>query len=105
MKTIRTSIAVLGVLVAVVILAIGCESSDTNTTTSAHVGVYYGASYYDPWYYGPGYYPPDGIVTPPPGNPGSTPRPEHPIAKPPTAAPRPTPMPSIPSRPRVSSRR
>jgi hypothetical protein len=103
MKTIRASVGILGLLVTAFFFIIGCESSDT--TTSAHVGMYYGASYYDPWYYGPDYYPPGVIVTPPPGNPDSTPRPSHPIALPPTSTPRPTPTPSIPSRPRASFRR
>jgi hypothetical protein len=104
MKILTSTLAIFGALLMAIVFVIGCESSDT-TSTSVHTGFYYGASYYDTWYHGPDYYPPDVIVTPPPNNPGSPPRPAHPIATPPSSAPRPTPMPSIPSRPRVSGRR
>jgi hypothetical protein len=77
----------------------GCES-DNSGSMHVHGGMYYGMGYYDPWYYGGGYYPPDVIVTPPPENPGDSPRPEHPIVKPSPPTARPTPRPSIPSRPR-----
>jgi hypothetical protein len=79
---------------------IGCESTDNGGNVSG--GAYYGVGFYDPWYYGSYDDDADIIVTPPPSRPEAPPRPTQPIARP---NPGPRPMPSIPSAPRVATRR
>jgi hypothetical protein len=106
MKSIKTSLQLLGLGLLAFGVFNGCQSTDGGG--SVGVSAYYGAGWYDPWYYGD-YHGGDIIVVPPPDGakppPGGVapPRPTHPIAKPPPVAPRP--MPSIPSAPRGSFRR
>ena len=114
-------------------LFLGCESTDSGSTSTSTT-VYYGAAFYDPWYHGDYDNDYNVVVTPPsgdrpPGNRppaggggggGFAPRPEQPIAKPPGESyrpPRPSnqpsarppsastrPAPSIPSTPRAAPR-
>jgi hypothetical protein len=86
------------------VLILGCES--TNTGSSHPSSAEYGAGLYDPWFYGSAYYPPDVGLTPPPDGSDDAPKPTHPIATPTSYQnPTPRPMPSIPSTPRISTRR
>lgn len=92
-------------VIALGLLWAGCAGSDEGGSVSG--SAYYGVGFHDPWYYGDFDY--DGsdiIVTPPDNRPDPSPvKPTQPIARPPAPAPRPMPIPSIPSMPRVSTRR
>jgi hypothetical protein len=99
MKSIPSSLRLLGLGLLAFGLFTGCASNDGG---SASASVYYGTGFHYPWYYG-GYYGDVDVVVPPPERPVAPPHPSHPIAPAPT--PRPTPMPSIPSTPRGSFRR
>ena len=122
----------LGALLFAALVFTGCESTDSGS--SSHTTVYYGAAFYDPWYHGDYDHDHDVVVTPPGNRPplgdrpplerppggGFAPRPEHPIAKPPGESYRPSrpstlpsnrppsvstrPAPSIPSTPRAAPR-
>ena len=79
------------VMVLVLGMFTGCESTDGGGSSQVSGSFYYGVGFYDPWYYGD--YHDDVIISPPPGM--NNPRPSHPIAMPP----------SMPSMPRPSPRR
>jgi len=102
MKSIESSLKVLGFGLLALGMFTGCESTDGGA--GAVGSSYYGIDVYDPWYYGDYHHDADIIVTPP-AKPVAPAHPSHPIATPPPSAPRPTPLPSIPSMPRASFHR
>ena len=116
MRTSKSMLRHLPVMLLAVGVFSGCESTDSGGSTASG-GVYYGVGLYDPWYYG-GYDNDPDIIVRPPGRGSERPiappaterplppaRPEQPIARPPpAAASRPTPQPSIPSTPRPMPR-